>query len=99
MNNSYPYRIFQGPILPFVGGMLVGGLVTNNKFNQPTPQPMYPVYYPPYPIQYPTQTNIYTPSYIPPYINQVQYPTSDNIYVLNEPNLYSINQIEDNYHR
>lgn len=51
-SSQYQNR-FGGILLPFLGGLLIGGLVVP-KYNQPYPQqPPYP-YYPPYqsPIYY-----------------------------------------------
>lgn len=49
---------FIGPLLPFIGGALVGYVVSRPNFGGYYPQPYYPVYY-----QYPSypyyQTNYY----------------------------------------
>lgn len=92
MNNYYPYRFFQGPLLPFVGGLLVGGIFSpkgnNNNFQ---PQPFYPPNQPPmnqppiniYPQPLPPVQYIYPPIYPYP-------PSSDSIYVLNDPSFINI---------
>ena len=56
MNKQYTYyqypiknERFIGPILPFVGGALIGYIVGRPNYNyyQPYYQPYYPIYYPP----------------------------------------------------
>ena len=52
---------FGGILLPFIGGLLIGGLVVP-KYNQPYPQQGPYPYYPPYPqgpvyYQYPPANN------------------------------------------
>ncbi len=101
--NNYPYRIFQGPVLPFVGGLLVGGIFgKNNNNNQVQPQPMYPPYYyqvPPYPVYPPyqpipqpnqpaQQLNIYNPNYGP----KIMQATPEQVYYPSVEQIYYLNE-------
>ena len=73
---------FIGPLLPFVGGLLIGGLVgPRPNFYQPVPY--YPPYYPPtgyapYVGTYPNNYNV-TNTEIPTYYTSVNADTA-NVY-------------------
>lgn len=77
MQRNYQQSRFIGGIWPFVGGLLIGGLVGANYPHGATSYPPAYLYQPaPYgPIYYPTNSNVPNPSY---YINPYQ-PT--NMYV------------------
>ena len=76
---------FIGPLLPFVGGLLVGGLITPRPNYQPYPyyypQPYYPpVSYYPYPIN--SQQSYNVNNEIPTYYTSV---------TTNQANIYPYN--------
>ena len=61
---------FGGLLLPFIGGLIVGGLFIP-KINSQQGQVPYPVYYPPQGYNYPPYP--YSPQIMPyPYINTNQ---------------------------
>ena len=49
-NNQIHEERFIGPLLPFVGGALVGYIVARPNNNTYYPTPYYTTYYNPYPI-------------------------------------------------
>ena len=58
---------FTGLLLPFIGGLIVGGLFIP-KINNPQGQAPYPMYYPPQGYNFPPSP--YPPQVVPyPYIN------------------------------
>lgn len=51
---------FIGPVIPFIGGALIGYIAGRPQYSYNT-QPYYPVYYyPTYPYYYPQSTTTYT---------------------------------------
>lgn len=90
---------FIGPILPFVGGLLVGGLVAPSfKTNQqPTPIYYQPVQY--YPVSTPYPYYPYNPNYPNyPYQNKA-YSQANNKTTNNYSNpLYSQNSVNNPYY-
>ncbi len=71
----YQYRVI-GPIWPFVGGLLVGGLFAPNK-GPLYPNNPYPTYY--YqPTPYYQNNSYYTYPYVP--YNQQSYPYNNSSY-------------------
>lgn len=85
-NFNYPedeYR-FIGPILPFAGGLLIGGLLAPRPYYNNYPAP---IYYQPVPY-YANQAIPYYPQQVNP--NQPTYQTN-NVYYKTIPTGYSNN--------
>ncbi len=85
-NQYQDYRFFGGPLLPFAGGLLIGGLLPypgrptyNNNYSQG------PVYYQPAPYYV-------SPTY---YVNTNPYPYTETTYQTN--NLYYKTTPNQNY--
>ena len=53
-DNNYGPQRFGGLLLPFLGGLLIGGLFIPKQNNVPQPYPQYP------PYQYPQYYPVYT---------------------------------------
>lgn len=102
--NPSQYRAFAGPFLPFVGGLLVGGLFSpkGSGTNFVPSSPQYPPYPQPMPGPAPMPV-VYPPTIVGPVYGPYPYPVptpsqpspqsdyDQNIFLLNDPTFISAN--------